>query len=186
MKRLTKYFLEGLLLLVPLYVTVYVIYFIFVKIDGFLQFETKGLGFAVTILAITVVGFISSNLLTRRLVDRVDAMFSKLPLAKMIYTSIKDLINAFVGDKKRFKRPVLVEIFPGSGIKVAGFVTADSLQKFGLLENVAVYLPQSYNFAGYLIVVPKSQVTPLNIESGHVMAFIISGGVTTSGRNLEG
>lgn len=186
MKRLTKYFLEGLLFLVPLYVTLYVIYFIFTKIDSFFQFETKGLGFGVTLLLIMAVGFVSSNLLTKGIVDLVDSMFSKVPLAKMIYTSIKDLINAFVGDKKRFKKPVLVEFSPGSGVKVVGFITSESLRKLGLEDHVAVYLPQSYNFAGYLIVVPRAQVTPLTMESGHVMAFIVSGGVANSGKDLEG
>ena len=182
MKRITKYFLEGLLLLVPLFVTIFVFYFIFTKIDSFFKFEIRGLGFVITILAVTAVGFISSNLLTRRLVDKIDASFSRLPLVKMIYTSIKDLINAFVGDKKRFKRPVLVTLFPGSTMSVVGFITCEDMKKFGLNEHVAVYLPQSYNFAGSLILVPKEQITPLSIDSGRVMAFIVSGGVAFPGR----
>ena len=183
MKKITKFFLEGLLLLVPLFVTLYVFYFIFTRIDNFLKFETKGLGFIATILMITVVGYVSSTLLTSRFAEKIDASFNRLPLVKMIYTSIKDLINAFVGDKKRFKRPVLIDIYPGSNVKVAGFITADDLKNFGLVDSVAVYLPQSYNFAGFLIVVPKDQVTPLDVESGRVMAFIVSGGVTSPGKD---
>lgn len=183
MKKITKYFLEGLLLLVPLFVTLYVFYFIFTRIDNFLEFDTKGLGFVATIVMITVVGYVSSTLLTGRFVEKIDASFSRLPLVKMIYTSIKDLINAFVGDKKRFNRPVLIEIYPGSNVKVAGFITSDDLKRFGIADSVAVYLPQSYNFAGFLIVVPKNQVTPLDVESGRVMAFIVSGGVTFPGRD---
>lgn len=185
MKKLTKYFLEGLLLLVPLFVTLYVFYFIFTRIDNFFKFGVPGMGFVVTIIMIIVVGFISSSLLTSRFVERIDASFSRLPLVKMIYTSIKDLINAFVGDKKRFKQPVLIDIYPGSNIKVAGFITAEDMEKFGIIDSVAVYLPQSYNFAGFLIVVPKSQVTPLDLDSGHVMAFIVSGGVTSPGKGGE-
>ncbi len=179
MKKITKYFLEGLLLLVPLFVTLYVFYFIFTRIDNFFKFEIKGMGFIVTIIMITVVGYVSSSLLTSRFVEKIDASFSRLPLVKMIYTSIKDLINAFVGDKKRFNRPVLIDVYPGSNVKVAGFITSDDLGSLGMRDNVAVYLPQSYNFAGFLIVVPKDQITPLDIDSGRVMAFIVSGGVTS-------
>ncbi|HEW81588.1 MAG TPA: DUF502 domain-containing protein, partial [Nitrospirae bacterium] len=148
------------------------------KIDSIFKFSIPGMGFLVTVLIITVVGFISSNFITKRLVKLVDTIFTKLPLTKMIYTSIKDLIGAFVGDKKSFDKPVLVTISPESNIQVIGFVTKDNLNNLGISDKVAVYLPQSYNFAGNLIVVSSEQVTPLSAESGDIMAFIVSGGVT--------
>jgi uncharacterized membrane protein len=98
----------------------------------------------------------------------------------MIYTSIKDLIGAFVREKKSFNKPVLVSLSHDSFVQVIGFVTQDSLENLGLAGKVAVYLPQSYNFAGNLIVVQKEQVTPLQAESGAVMAFLVSGGITTN------
>ncbi|KPK36129.1 MAG: hypothetical protein AMK70_03410, partial [Nitrospira bacterium SG8_35_1] len=100
MKRISQYFLQGLLFLIPLFVTVYVIYWIFIRIDGFLKLPVPGLGFIVTIVFITFTGFVASNFLTQRIVHLVDRIFARLPLVKMIYTSIKDLVNAFVGDKK--------------------------------------------------------------------------------------
>lgn len=178
MKKLTKYFFEGLIFLIPSIVTIYSIYFVFVKVDGLFKFKVPGLGFVVTVATITIIGFIASNLLTRRLVALVDRTVRRLPLVRMIYTSVKDLTGAFVGEKKRFDKPVLVRISPDSMVQFIGFVTAESLSMYGLPESVAVYLPQSYNFAGNLIVVPKEQVTPLRAESGQVMAFIVSGGVT--------
>jgi uncharacterized membrane protein len=178
MKKLTKYFFEGLLVLVPLVATIYVIYIIFVKIDRLFKFEIPGMGFAATILIITTIGFIASNFLTKGLIRLIDRIFSHLPLVKMIYTSIKDLIGAFVGEKKGFNKPVLVALSPESNIRVIGFVTRESLNNIGLADSVAVYLPQSYNFAGNLIVVPKDQVTPISAEGGSVMAFIVSGGIT--------
>lgn len=184
MKKLTKYFFEGLIFLVPTLVTGYAIYFMFAKVDGLFRFEVPGLGFVVTIVTITVIGFIASNLLTRRLVALVDRTVRRLPLVRMIYTSVKDLTGAFVGEKKRFDKPVLVRLAQGSEVQLIGFVTAESLGIYGLPESVAVYLPQSYNFAGNLIIVPKEQVTPLRAESGQVMAFIVSGGVT--GQDTEG
>jgi uncharacterized membrane protein len=105
-------------------------------------------------------------------------MFRRLPLVKMIYTSVKDLIGAFVGDKKGFNKPVKATLLPGSNVHVLGFITEESLSKFGLEDTVAVYLPQSYNFAGNLILVPKEQVTPIDADSGDVMAFIVSGGIS--------
>jgi uncharacterized membrane protein len=178
MKRLTRYFFEGLLVLVPLVATIYVIYIVFLKIDNIFRFRVPGMGFIVTILTITVVGFISSNFLTRRLVGLVDKIFTKLRFVKMIYTSVKDLIGAFVGDKKSFDKPVLVTLSPGTNIQAVGFITRNSLENIGHADKVAVYLPQSYNFAGNLLVVPNDQVTPLSADSGDVMAFIVSGGVT--------
>ncbi len=178
MKKLTEYFFKGLLFLIPLLATVYVLYILFIKIDRLFSFDIPGVGFVVTILTITCVGFIASNFLTRGLVRMVDRTFTRLPLIKMIYTSIKDLTGAFVGDKKSFNRPVLVRLAAGSDIRCIGFVTREDLDHLGISESVAVYLPQSYNFAGNLVIVPREHVTPLRADSGEVMAFIVSGGLT--------
>lgn len=179
MRKLTKYFFNGLVFLVPIVATIYVVYLIFVKIDTLFDFPVPGLGFIITILTITAIGFIGSNFLTRKLIRIVDMIFSRLPLIKMIYTSVKDLIGAFVGDKKGFKKPVSVTLLPGGNVQVIGFVTRENLNDLGISDSVAVYLPQSYNFAGNLIIVPKQQVTPLSADSGDIMKFVVSGGIAT-------
>ncbi len=178
MRRLTRYFLNGLIFLVPVVATIYVIYIIFIKIDSLFDFPIPGTGFIITIFLITFLGFIGSNFLTKRVVHLIDAIFSRLPLIKMIYTSVKDLISAFVGEKKAFNKPVAVTLLPNSNVKVIGFVTNESLIDLGLADTVAVYLPQSYNFAGNLILVPKEQITPLSVDSTSIMKFIVSGGIT--------
>ncbi len=122
-------------------------------------------------------GFIGSNFLTKKLINAIDMIFSRLPLIKMIYTSIKDLINAFVGDKKGFNKPVTVILSRDGNVKAIGFLTNESLNNLGLSDSVAVYLPQSYNFAGNLIIVPKEQVIPLDADSVDVMKFVVSGGI---------
>ena len=127
MKKLTKYFFEGLLFLVPIVVTIYVLYIVFMKIDGIFGFAIPGVGFIVTIILVTVIGFMASNFLTQQLVCIAEETFSRLPLVKMIYTSIKDLIGAFVGEKKSFDKPVLVSLAPGSSVQVIGFVTRESM-----------------------------------------------------------
>jgi len=178
-KRLTKYFFEGLLVLIPFVLTLYVLFEVFIKIDGLFRIGIPGLGFAATVALIVFIGFIASNLMTKRLVHYFDNVFSRLPFIKMIYNSVKDLTGAFVGDKKSFDRPVIVRLSEGDDISVLGFVTRDDLSGIGIKDGVAVYLPQSYNFAGNLIIVPKSRVTPLDAESGEVMALIVSGGVVS-------
>ena len=179
MKRLSQYFLQGLLFLVPLVVTISVIYWVFVKIDGVLNLPVPGLGFIVTIVFVTLVGFGASNFLTRNIVHLVDKIFARLPLVKMIYTAIKDLVNAFVGDKKSFNRPVQVVIDRESNLRVIGFATRDSLDSIGIKDSVAVYLPQSYNFAGNLIIVDREQIIPLSADPGEIMKLIVSGGVSS-------
>lgn len=179
MKRITRYFFEGLLVTIPLVATIYVVYIVFIRIDSLFKFQIPGIGFIITLFAIFIIGVISSNFITSRLVRFIERLFTRLPLVKMIYTAIKDLIGAFVGDKKGFNRPVLVTLLPGTNIQAIGFVTRESLDHLGLSESVSVYLPQSYNFAGNLLVVPRTQITPLVVESGDLMAFIVSGGVSS-------
>ena len=108
----------------------------------------------------------------------MDSFSLKAPFVKLLYTSIKDLIEAFMGEKRRFDQPVLVSLSPGGHGEAVGFVTRTDLEVLGLLDHVAVYFPQSYNFAGHLLVFPKDQIRPLEAESSEVMAFIVSGGVS--------
>ena len=179
MKRITKYFFQGLLFLVPLVITIYIIYIIFDKIDNLFGFNIPGLGFVLTLIIITAVGFITSNIIIRKFVLLIDALFTRVPLIKLLYSSIKDLIDAFVGNKKSFDKPALVKLTPDSNVTILGFITCEDLNHVGLAHSVAVYLPQSYNFAGNLVIVPRSQVIPIEADSGNVMAFIVSGGITS-------
>ena len=178
MKKISQYFLQGLLFLVPVVVTVYVVYIIFAKIDGFFPFAVPGLGFLLTIGLILAVGFVSSNLLANSVMLWVDRIFARMPLVTMVYTSIKDLVDAFVGDKKSFNKPVQVALDAENRISVLGFITREDLNSLGIVDSVAVYLPQSYNFAANLIIVDRSRVSPLTANPREVMKFIVSGGVS--------
>lgn len=178
MRRLLNYFLRGLVLVAPLAITLYVCWIVFVRIDGWLGLPIPGLGFAATLVVITLVGFLGSNLITRGLVAIIDQTVGRLPFVRLLYTSTKDLLNAFVGEKRRFDKPVLVRITPDADARLVGFVTQDSLDRLGLPGYASVYFPQSYNFAGNLVVFPSAQLEPLDAASADVMAFIVSGGVT--------
>src|SRR5687768_1873475 len=176
--RLLNYFVRGLLLLAPIAITVFVVWTTFTTIDGWLGLRVRGAGFLITIALITLFGFLAGGFLTRRFLALLERVMQRLPLVRLLYSSTKDLLNAFVGDKRRFDKPVLVELMPGSNAQAFGFVTQESLEQLGLPNHVAVYFPQSYNFAGSLVVFPASQVRRLSAESSAVMAFIVSGGVT--------
>lgn len=178
MSRLLNYFFRGVIVVAPLAVTIYVCLAIFESVDNWLGFRVPGVGFLLTIVVITLVGFLASNLITRGLLTAVEATLERLPFVRLLYGSTRDLLNAFVGEKRRFDKPVLVAPMPQSGIRVLGFLTQESLAFMGLPDHVTVYVPQSYGFAGQLIVVPTTQISPLAAESAEVMAFIISGGVT--------
>lgn len=181
LQRVMAYFVRGVLLVVPAFAAVYVVWAIVAAIDrairGVLRHEIPpGTGFVLTLVMITAVGMLASNVLTRWMVRAVERTFVRLPLVQLIYTSLRDLIDAFVGERKRFDRPVIVAV--SDGVHMPGFVTRDDLSALGLAGRVAVYLPQSYNFAGNLVVVPAERVTPLDADSAAVMKFIVSGGVS--------
>lgn len=178
MRKLLNYFLRGLVLVAPIAITVYVCWIVFVRIDGWLGLPIPGLGFVVTVVLITLVGFLGSSLITRGLVAIVDQTVGRLPFVRLLYTSTKDLLNAFVGEKRRFDKPVLVKLSDTSEARLVGFVTQESLDRLGLPGYSSVYFPQSYNFAGNLVVFPSSHLQPLDAASADVMAFIVSGGVT--------
>ena len=178
MNFLIRNFLRGLVIVVPGAVTVYILYVGFVSIDRLLRLRIPGLGFLITIAAVILIGILGSNLVGRTLFQLTDRVFTRAPFVKIVYSSIKDLIEAFVGENKRFNRPVLVA-FPQIGsARAVGFVTRDDLADLGLPGFVAVYFPQSYNFAGNLLLVEKAQITPIEIDSAKVMPFVVSGGVS--------
>ena len=178
MRRLINYFLRGLVVLAPLVITLWITYEVFRRVDGLLGLSIPGLGFIVTVAAITLFGFLASNLITRGWLAALEGIFARLPFVRLLYSSTRDLLDAFVGEKRRFDRPVAVTLAPGGTVKALGFVTRHAMDSLGMPGYVAVYLPQSYNFAGNLILVPSAQVEPVQAESSDVMAFIVSGGVS--------
>ncbi len=185
MKRILKYFLRGLLVFVPAGLTIFILVYIFTGLDKLfsklfpIAFPGLALllGLLVTIGGIFLIGLFASNFVGKKLLGLVDKLFAKVPLVKMLYSAIRDLVEAFAGEKKKFDKPVLVTFGPNSYAKVVGFMTRENLDNLGLKDHVAVYLPQSYNFAGNVLIFPKEAVKPLDIESSEAMTFIVSGGV---------
>jgi len=176
MKKLLGYFLQGLLYLVPIAATIYVVVEAVILVDGMIPIKFPGVGLLIILVVVTAAGFLGGTLIVRRIL-RLERLLDKVPLLKIIYTSVKDLLSAFVGKKKRFTEPVLVKM--EGDVERFGFITQKDLTHLGVSENkIGVYIPFSYAVTGNLIVVPKENVTPVDGSSADIMKFIISGGVT--------
>ncbi len=193
-KKIFSYFLQGLMYITPLGATVFVIYITFNFIDGTANkiFESlfnvriPGLGILLMISFITLVGYSGKTLLAKPLISFIDSVLEKLPFIKIIYTSTKDFMSAFVGQKKKFTEAVMVKMNNDSEIYKLGFITQKDLSQLGVNEDyIAVYLPHSYNFSGNLFIVPKKNVTPIHAPSTEIMKFIVSGGVTEINKKAD-
>lgn len=195
-KRLFQFFLQGLLVLGPIAITVWAITAAFNFIDGILPniihsilpgiMEDKngelrripGLGFLVVILLVIIVGYISSSFIFGKIEQAFDKLLYKTPVVKFIYTTLKDFFEAFAGDKKKFTKNVLASI-EGNDVWRIGFITQDNMEEFGMKDYVAVYIPMSYSVAGNVFIVPVSRIKKINhISSSESMKFAVSGGVT--------
>ena len=177
MKSLVKNFLQGCLVLVPTVCTGYVVYFVFQKVDGLVSFPVPGIGFAATIVMIILIGAFTTSFLGKGLFRLAERILTRVPVVKLLYTTLRDLVGAFVGEQRSFDRPVVVTLADDSGPKMFGFITSEDLHGFGLDDHVAVYFPQSVNFAGNLLMFPRDRVRAVEVDNARFMAFIVSGGV---------
>ena len=177
MRTLTRSFAQGLLVLAPVAITIWVVVFTITTLDRWLNTSIPGLGIVVAAAGITLIGYLTGNVVGNRLVFWLESGMRRVPLIRILYNSLRDLFGAFVGGKRKFDKPVAVEI-NRYGLKVLGFLTSEQFDDPQLAGHVSVYLPESYNFAGNLIVVPADRVHPLDADGAEFMAFIVSGGVT--------
>jgi uncharacterized membrane protein len=189
MKQIPKYFLQGLLYVVPISITIYVVLEIIYLLDSILSFEVPGLGILIMFSFITLAGYLGSNILSSsmgQLLKYGEKMILRIPFVKILYTAMKDLIKAFMGKEKTFNKPVLVRLSKESNIEKIGFITRSSLTEIGIKEGkVAVYLPHSYAFSGNMFIVDSDNVTPIDASSAEIMKLIVSGGVASVGATDE-
>ncbi len=190
LRALFNYFIKGLLIIVPLGAAFFLIFWAIATVDDALNISNwlfinpstgeplyiPGLGILMVLIIILVAGIVVTYLVTEPIYNWFAKLMNRLPLFKFVYSSIKDLTEAFVGDEKKFNEPVLVNI--NNGIKKIGFLTHKDLDKIGLPEDVAVYFPFSYSFAGQLLIVPAEKVSVLNMKASEAMKFVVSGGVS--------
>ncbi len=176
MNWIVKNFLRGLVIVVPIALTLYLIYEGFMRIDRLVKLPVPGAGFALTVVLMVLVGALASNFFVRKFLQLTDVIFTRAPLVRLIYAAIRDLLEAFVGDQNRFNQPVAVSLI--DGVRTLGFVTQNDLGFLAMPGYVAVYLPFSYSVAGSLMLVPSARVERLAVDSAALMALVISGGVS--------
>jgi uncharacterized membrane protein len=196
-KRILRFFIQGLIIIAPIAITVWAIVASFNFVDNLLPNlihnifpswihtddrgnlkKIPGLGFVVTILFVILVGWISSNFLMGSFINFFDQWMERTPGIKFIYTSTKDFFEAFAGDKRKFNKAVLASVF-AEDVWIVGFLTDEEMLKFEMGANmVGVYVPQAYNFAGQLYILPRDKVKKIEkITAGEAMKYTVTGGV---------
>ncbi|WP_079509450.1 DUF502 domain-containing protein [Mesobacillus jeotgali] len=190
MKNILKNFINGILTIVPIILVIYVIYKTFMFLDSLLGNRLKpylqesyipGIGLLTTLILITFLGWLSTRFITGSIIRLVDRLLEKIPFVKTIYSVIKDTVHSFLGEKKSFSKVALIKI-PGTNMKSLGFITAENLQTFyePLSGYVAVYVPQTFQVAGFTFLIPKEEIEILDVKPEEAMKFILSGGMTST------
>jgi uncharacterized membrane protein len=177
LEKILASFFRGLLLVAPTAITVYVLVAAFRFIDTLFEIDIPGLGILIVLGGITLIGALSQTLLFDPLWRQMEKLINKVPLAALIYSSVKDLLSAFVGDKRKFESPVVAEIIPGSGIQSLGFITQNQLESDFGHGKVAVYFPDSYNISGKVMILDAARLQKINMKAADAMKFVVSGGV---------
>jgi len=200
--RLLYFFFQGMVILAPIVITVWAVLSLFNLIDGILPNllhvlfpdlvklnpqgypeKIPGLGFLVVVIIVLLVGYISSSFIVSKLVQLFDNILEKTPGVKIIYSTVKDFLEAFAGNKKKFDKPVLVSIESPDVWRI-GFITQTDVTEFGLQEHVAVYIPHSYAFSGVTYLVKHDRIRKVGgVSSANAMKFVVSGGVTDVGEH---
>lgn len=181
--RLAKFFFQGLLIIGPFAVTAWIIWYIVSSIDNIIPALSKrlypGITFIIVIATTTLIGFLGNKFIIGKvIVDSFDYILEHTPGIKFIYSSLKDVMTSFVGDKKKFNRPVLIKTTENPEVWRIGFLTQDDLTSVGFPEYVSVYLPHSYAVSGWVVFVKATNIVVLeNIGAAQAMKFAVSGGV---------
>ena len=186
LKNLFNFFIQGLLYLAPITITAYIIYSVFKVVDDasknilteFFDVTIPGIGILTLIVILIIIGFIGQTFIAKPLKVVIHKIIENIPFLNFIYSALNDLFSAFIGKEKKFTKPVLVKIDATSNLERIGFLTEENLDFLDELDKVAVYFPFSYAFTGELLIVPKENIKPINQNSGDVMKFIVSAGLT--------
>jgi len=189
-KALLNYLIKGLLIVMPIALSVLIVVWAVSTVDSWLNINNilgvdpntgesrniPGLGLVLVLAIILAAGIFVTYFVTEPMYSWFRRWLNKLPLFNFIYTSIKDLTEAFVGDEKKFNHPVVVKT--EGDMKRIGFLTQNDLSKLDMMDEAIVYFPFSYSFAGQIYIVKKDKIKPLNMSAADAMKLVVSGGVT--------
>jgi len=187
---LLNYFFKGIIVVVPIGLAAWLMYWAVSSIDTALNLSDElwtdskghpmhipGLGIVNVVVVIMLAGILVTNVITDPIKRWFNRWINRLPFFNFLYSSIKDLTEAFVGDEKKFNEAVIVEVNE-FGLKKIGFLVQKDLAKLGLPGEVAVYFPYSYSFAGQVVIISADKVKHIDRNSADMMKFVISGGVS--------
>jgi uncharacterized membrane protein len=185
-----NYFIKGLIVVVPIGAAFFLIWWAISSLDSALNLSDilwtdskgkpiyiPGLGILNVVVIILVAGILMTYVVTEPIKRWFNRWIDRLPLFKFLYSSIKDLTEAFVGEEKKFNEAVLVQVNE-FGLKKIGFMVQKDLSKLNLPGEVAIYFPFSYSFAGQVVIIAADKVKPIDKSSADMMKFVISGGVS--------
>lgn len=186
MKKIFGYFLQGVLLVAPVAIVAYIIYWMFITIDGWLTinisrligYRIPGLGILFLFITLSLLGFIGETALVKPIKHFTSRLIKRVPILNLLFSSLNDLLSAFVGKEKKFNTPVKVLFNKENNLWKLGFVTRETLKELDNGELAAVYFPHSYNFSGELYLIPSDRLFPVSLTPSEAMKFIVSGGVT--------
>ncbi len=201
MRKFRKAFLSGLVIVIPLFITVFIIWFLISKVGGLLEkyfqklpylqnlpeFVIQLIGLFAVIFAIYLIGLFASTYIGRRIINVFDNFLLNIPLLKPIYESAKKLTNAIFVDRSAFKEVVFLE-YPRKGIYTIGFVTSEKgIHVDGKNECISVFVPTSPNpTSGFYIAVPKEQIIKTDFTIDEAFRLIVSGGIILPERKNVG
>lgn len=184
-RQLLRYFLQGMLYVAPLGITLYIIWLLFSFVDSLLRTALQsvfgpvipGLGILIMVLLLIMLGYFAQTFIGRPLKSWIEALLAKIPILNIVYSAFADLFSSLLGTERKFNQPVLVLVNPVTNLEKMGFLTEEDLSMLNEPGKVAVYFPHSYNFSGEMFIVPTEQVKKLDLHPGDVMKFVVSGGV---------
>lgn len=185
---LLRSFLKGVIILAPIAITAYIIWLVFDKVDTIIPAFPRGLGFVIVISSVTIIGYLGTRFFVGKAIfDFFDHLLERTPGIKFIYSSVKDVMSSFVGDKKRFNQPVWVRTQMMPDTWRIGFLTQNDMGYLGMEGHVAVYLPHSYAISGWVIVTEAMNIKAVtSMSPAEAMKFAVSGGITISDEGTPG
>ncbi len=192
MKSISRTFLTGLVTILPVILTLYLLYWLVISMEAVLGGAIRlvlpgasywpGMGVIAGLGVVFLVGLLMHAYFVRRLFAKGEAVFYHLPLINSVYRAMRDFFDfIFSTRKKEFEQVVAVTI-GNQGMQVIGFVTQAVSQRLpeGLQgkDSILVYLPLSYMIGGYMVLLPRSAVRPLDMSMEEAMRFTLTAGVT--------
>ena len=199
MKVIGKIFFTGVFTVLPVVATIYLVVWVVSAIEGFLGRQLKllipdelyhaGMGLLFAVVLIFGVGVLMRALIFRQIIKLGESALLGIPLIKIVYQSLKDFFGLFSGDQTGELLQVVSVQLPGSQMKLLGFITrsdfSDLPQGVADPDDVAVYLPMSYQVGGYTVMVPRSSVTPVAMARDEAMRFVLTAGLKSEGKRIE-